>query len=241
VKINVKKLLGNKKTLGMIRSLAGGEEFAVLNAKGELIHLSEGFSSESPHRSPIYLVDQPIGWVQSTSLEKAQVIADFITYLGRLEHEKKALASETLAKYKEISLMSELNAKLAAVLHPQDVANTLIQELEKTLWADQILVAVYNPATSRLETLAQLSKPTAPLWDSVQLAAHWLRTHDQPEIINDLSRDPRFHSISSVSSMMAAPMIIKQNVAGGVFLFSTQYHSSLAPILFQQAQARGFS
>ena len=226
MKVNLKRLLANEGTIDLIHSLADNKDFAILDAKGKPLYVSNNLSPEIISGMVIKANQTEIGRVCSNSGKAADTIARFIAYLAKLEYEKKALASETLEKYKEISLMAGLNEKLASVLHPLDVANTLIRELEKTLWADHIQIVIYNYDKERYENLAIMNKHPQPFQEGEQLAVKWLSLNMVGEIINDLAGDERFSDyFPQVSSLKTAPLIVNNSVIGGVFIFSRQFHS----------------
>lgn len=75
MRINIKRLLTNTDSLSIIDSLAGNEEFAILNHQGKLVYGSDNHKTIAVHEVEVRVNDVYIALVKSSNSRKAGVIA----------------------------------------------------------------------------------------------------------------------------------------------------------------------
>lgn len=168
-----------------------------------------------PYKFPVEMDDQVIGWVSGS--KQAYPISKLLAFLVASENEKRALGKETLAKYREISLLYDITEKLAASLDPQEVADLVIREAKKVIKADQVSLMLLNEDTGLLEILVGYGEESqSKLCLSVgEGIAGSILESGKAEILNNVIADPRFiEGKSKLSSMMCAPLRIKDHVIG---------------------------
>ena len=77
-------------------------------------------------RVPVQDEGETLGWVAGGM--GRELLASFLTRLVTLEEEKRALANETISRYREINLLYRLSEKLAETLEVRSIALTVIEE-----------------------------------------------------------------------------------------------------------------
>lgn len=197
------------------------ETFLIQNAGGRVLY---GNSDDKyPDKYPIEFQDEVIGWVSGG--KRALAISKLLVQLATSEYEKRALGQETLAKYRELVLLYDITEKLAASLDPQEVAKLIIFEANRLIKADKVSLMLINEDTGLLEVIAGLgeeakTKMTLKVGEGI---AGYIALSGKAEILNDTSVDPRFlKGTRKVSSMMCAPLRIKDNVIGVINLSSEE-------------------
>lgn len=91
--------------------------------------------------------------------EDAAAVAAWVAQAATLELEKKALARETLDRYKELTLLYDLADKLGHVLGTGDVATLVVQELRRFVTADAAEVLLHDIRRDQLVPLAADGAP----------------------------------------------------------------------------------
>jgi len=197
------------------------EPFSIQNASGRVLY---GTANDNyPYKHPIELEDDIIGWISGG--RQVLTTSKLLTFFVTSEYEKRALGKETLAKYREITLLYDITEKLAASLDPQEVADLIICEANKLIKADKVSLMLINKDTGLLEVTAEFgeeAKTKMTLKVGEGIAGHIAHT-GKAEILNDVSADSRFLvGKRKVSSMMCAPLRIKDNIIGVINVSSEE-------------------
>ncbi|TEB13493.1 HD domain-containing phosphohydrolase [Pelotomaculum propionicicum] len=196
-----------------------------------------------PFRYPVEIDNKTIGWVGGG--EQAAVLASLLSCLAKQELEKKSIGREALEKYKEITLLYDLAEKLTASLDTAEVAQLVIDEAKTLIAADNNSVMLVNEETGMLEVIASSGKELHPgegLKNGTGIAGSVVLT-GRAEIVNDIPSDKRYvPGAVRVSSLMCAPLKIKDRVIGVIYISSedpVQYTAEdlklLSAIAFQAA------
>ena len=241
MKINFKRLVSKKEVSSIINSLVD-EPLLIQDVNGKV--LSGNILSNLAYKCPVELEGVVIGWVSGG--EKTPAIASLLSYLANQEFEKKALGHETLEKYREITLLYEITEKLAVNHNLKDV-RLVIDEVKRLIKADNISIMMVNEDTGLLEIMVaseEESHPKENIKAGQGIAGNILRS-GKAEIVNNVLNDPRYVKGSAkVSSLMCAPLKIKDEVIGvinisseGSINYSAQELKLLSAITLQAATA----
>ncbi|AET69199.1 family 3 adenylate cyclase [Desulfosporosinus orientis DSM 765] len=216
--VNLKRLL--KKEVCSIISEFDKDAF-VMDVKDKILY---GDSGQNPGkapgqgsgcRQPVRLGADLLGWVGGGN--KSALVASLLAYLAVLEAEKKSLARETLDKYREISLLYSLTEKFSKNLDSEEIAMSVLDEVKKIIKGDSIYILTINEETGQLEILVGVGPENClslGMKPGEGIAGDIIRT-GKAEIVNDVMQDPRFiPGEVPVSSLMCAPLIIKDQVIG---------------------------
>ena len=212
--ISIKKILAKKEVTLIIYELNNALDTAV-SIQDTAGNILLGDNSKQERKYPVTVQNEVIGWVIGE--EKGFAIAQVLSHFANEELEKKALARETLDRYKEINLLYNISAKLTACLVLNEVAELVLEEARKLIQATSASAMLLNEETGKLEVIAALGQEYQPkinLLPGEGIAGNILQT-GIAEIVNDVESDPRFVSgYKKVKSLICAPLKTKNAVIG---------------------------
>jgi class 3 adenylate cyclase len=220
--ISLKRLVHKKEVTSIINDLSNiiGRPLCVLDAEGRALIGNK--CNDSLNKYPVHLAAQVIGWV--IGFENASLVASLLTYLANQELEKKALARETLDRYKEINLLYNISAKLSACLDLKEIAELVIDEATRLIQATSASVMLLNEKTGRLEIIAawgQARESKLSLLPGEGVAGSVFQT-GTAEILNDVESDPRFVPFANKVKSLICSALKTQNAIIGVLNISTE-------------------
>src|SRR5919202_4495326 len=220
--INLRRLIHKKEVASLINDISNvmKRPLCIWDAEGRV--LTGNDCIDSLNKYPVQVADEVIGWV--IGFENASVVASLLTYLAKQELEKKALARETLDRYKEINLLYNISAKLSACLELNEVAKLVINEATKLIQATSASVMLLNEKTQRLEIIAASGKANESkltLLPGEGIAGSIFLT-GRAEIINDVESDPRFVPAANKSKSLICTPLKTQNAVIGVLNISSE-------------------
>lgn len=223
IQIDLRRLFLKDEIHSVIRQMINliDSPVCIMDSKGKKIigEMDEGLSCEYP----IALENRAIGMVYGG--EKASVLAFLLSCLANLELEKKALGRETLKKYREITLLYDIAEKLTASLDPKEAAQLVVDVAKMLIKADNISVMLKNEESGVFELLASSGRELHPgegLKIGIGIAGGVFHS-GRAEIVNDISSDDRYVSGAvRVSSLMCAPLKIKDRVIGVIYVSSEE-------------------
>jgi serine phosphatase RsbU (regulator of sigma subunit) len=240
-RIKLKKLL-KPETKVLIKKLTAFSHSPVriLDADGRL--LLDNNISDPSISSPISLNGYILGHVQGEPL--GLVIADMLSQMAQKEFEKKTIARETLAVYKEINMLYNLSEKMTVSLEVTEMVRLIAQEAYRLIHCDHASVMLYNQKANLLEietVEGDCCSGEMHLAPGEGLAGH-IFLSGKGEIINDTASDFRFvKGLLPIRSMLCVPLKTQKEVIGVINL-STQKPSrfdasdlKLASVLASQA------
>lgn len=180
-------------------------------------------SKFSGEKFPIGYYDRVVGWTIGDS--HAELIADWLSTLWKLELEKKVIANEALQRYGELNCLYEIAEGLVSCQSLQDIAQLTIKAAKGILsLSDAAIVIVRDREQNKLEQIA-----------GVGTAENYIPNHkDDPraviafaviekgygEAINDITADPRFTFGTSIFSAICVPLLGKQGITGVIVISS---------------------
>lgn len=220
--ITLGKVLKKKRFAALVGRLAASlaSPLAIEDADGSLLLASDG--AEEGTRHPVELQDEIIGWVRGSG--DAGLLAQLLAYHAELELERKELGSETLHKYKEITLLYDMADRIPACMEPREIGGLLIEQLRQVIRFSTVTVLLLNRESGLLEVIASEGddiEPGTALEPTGIMAGVW--RSGKGEIVNDVRRDPRFVSLGTpISSLMCAPLKSKDTMTGLVRLTSAE-------------------
>ncbi|MEE8185363.1 MAG: GAF domain-containing protein, partial [Thermodesulfobacteriota bacterium] len=223
IRVNLKKLISNKEVDLIINDIINTIDtpIAIQDADGRFLMGKDRENLSGKY--PVELSGEVIGWVIGGG--KSSTVASLLTHLANKEFEKKALACETLAKYKELILLYDISEKIASCLDPKEVARLVINEAKKLIKANNASVMLLNEKKGQLEIIAASGKeyePKITLGPGEGIAGSVLLTKIA-DIVNDVISYPKYmESTNKVSSMMCAPLKIKDRVIGVINISSEE-------------------
>jgi class 3 adenylate cyclase len=234
--VNLKKLISKKEIYSIINEIINTIDGSVAVQDADERFLMGKDSKNLLGRYPVELSGEVIGWV--TGGEKSSTVASLLTHIAGREFEKKTLARETLDKYKELILLYDISEKIASCLELKEVALLIINEARKLIETDNASVMLFNEDTDQLEIIAASGNeynPKITLRPGEGIAGNVL-INRVADIINDVPSYPKYkEGANKMSSMMCAPLKIKDRVIGVVNI------SSVEPVNYTAKDLKLFS
>jgi adenylate cyclase len=230
-KIGLKKLITRGNVLPLLRSLIADDKNAVSieDVEGKVLVADIGDASASEpgntlyfQRFPVILGEDVVGWVCGEG--RAAAVAGFISYLAQLEAERKAVAFEVLDKYREINFLFNFAEKMLTCLDASQVARLVLEEATLLISSTSASVMLYNENTDFLEVvegIGSLAESKLSIRPNEGIAGH-IFASGKPEIVNDVSADPRYkpHSLR-MYSLICAPLTAKDRTIGVINISNT--------------------
>jgi len=176
-------------------------------------------------RYPIELEGETLGWVIGG--DKASYVASLVASFGIKEQERRALAQETLDRYKEISLIYNFMGKIALCLKLEEVTKLVVEETRRNIKSTSASVMLLNQRTRNLEIAAASGKEYSPkttLKPGVGIGiAGSVFFSGTAEIVNNVSTDPRYiKGANRAGSLMCAPLKTRDKVIGVINVSSEE-------------------
>ncbi|MGB3693445.1 MAG: adenylate/guanylate cyclase domain-containing protein [Spirulinaceae cyanobacterium] len=221
--LKLKRLLGKKEVrqtiIKTIETVA--TPVSIRDAESNLI-LGEDLKY-SLYKYPVIIEEQLLGWV--IGKQDISFLANLLTCFARQELEKKALAGETLDRYKELNLIYKLSEKLSASLELEEIAKLILNEAMTIIKATSGSVMLLNPKKQELEIVATAGDESF-LKTNIQLGegiAGYVAKTGKAEIVNDVVADSRYLPYHhETASLICAPLKAKDLPIGAINLCSTQ-------------------
>lgn len=188
---------------------------AVCGPEGDLLLGRGSVVSTCKKGVPVILEGKTLGCVFGGGA--ARSVASLLEHLAEREMEKRALARETLEKYKEIHLLYRMSERISARLDLEEVAGLVLEEARQSIQATGGSVMLLNEESETLDIVSgvgqeQLQK--VMLAPGTGIAGHVLLS-GRAEIVNDAPHDPRFKpGPQRIHSLMCAPLRSKDRVFG---------------------------
>jgi HD-GYP domain-containing protein (c-di-GMP phosphodiesterase class II) len=157
-------------------------------------------------------------------------VADCLETLIDGEALRRTLASETLSKYREVSLLHRATSCLNGSLRPRDVALALLAECRHgELPADVGMVFLCDPADAVYAPVGSFGQAAARRLDNIAASALFqaICNSHKGEIINDLAADKRWADEAEIASLLLYPLLSTGKCVGMLVL------AGPAPMLFE--------
>ena len=174
-------------------------------------------------RIPVVVDGAEIGAVRGRS--GAERIALALTGIAEAERDKLSLASETLDRYKELSLLYEISDEVSRVLDVGSVCRLVIDRIGAFLRADGASLILVSP-NRRLESAATFGDASAPSSEGRALIERVI-DRGQPELVEEVTV---VEGESDTASVLCAPLRTGEQVYGLVYATSRRGGWSAAEV-----------
>ncbi len=150
---------------------------------------------------------------------KAEQLAAILSGYADIDLENRALANESLEKYRELSMLYSVSDKLLAAPDVKGVAALICEEAQRFTGSDSVTVLLLNEETGGLELLQYRGRPyhsRSSMEIGDDLVGAVLHS-GSGEIVNDVQHDARpVHADNELRSMICSPLKSKDRVIGVV-------------------------
>ncbi|QWR78402.1 HD domain-containing phosphohydrolase [Candidatus Magnetomonas plexicatena] len=226
---NLRKFLQKKDTIKLIDTLTDslGISVCIADSTDTVIY---GADIRNHSGLPVTVNDTAVGWVYGQDTGKKAAIVSLLHHMVKTEIERKALATETLDKYNEITMLYDFVEKVNT-FNVKEIANFLINQILEQIRADNVLVILKNEISGKLEIAAEygtncgtsreLPQETGLVCD-VMLSG-------KAAIINDCRSDSScVLGADNVNSMICAPLKAKEKTLGVVTASTSESYNYCA-------------
>jgi len=219
VPVNIGKLIKKREFAPVLHRLIGalGSPVIIEDRDGKLLLATDGAQRQASY--PVSVFDEVIGWVHGA--DKASAIAALLSHEAASEFEKRTLASETLNKYKEITLLYDMAEQVSSSLDTKEVARLVIEQAKRVIRLSSVAVLLLDRESGTLQEVAADGKQLSTsqqIMPGVGIAGSVWQS-GRAEIVNDVKSDPRVAPGSlQVSSLMCVPLKAKDAVVGVIKL-----------------------
>ncbi|MBF0318959.1 MAG: HD domain-containing protein [Nitrospirae bacterium] len=210
--LNLKKILLRKDIIKLLDMLTRsmGMNVCIKDNAGVVVY-GEGGGTQPG--LPITASGQIMGMVYADDAGKAAAIVSLVNHIAGAEMEKKALATETLDKYSELTMLYDFVEKVNT-FNVKEIAAFLIKHVSEQIKADNVSVMLINDKTGLPVVIAESGSDNGI--GRVLLSG-------KAEIINDCPSDPRCRNVAcTVSSLVCSPMKAKDKTLGVVTASTTE-------------------
>lgn len=196
-----------------------GPGHALIDASGRLIAGDE--AADATQTRDIRVGERVIGTLRGPVPDSVHAL---LLALAEQDDETRALAQESLASYKEVTMLYDLSSKIIVSPDPHSVATLICEECERFLGCDSVSVLLLNDETGRLELAAGRGLPfhtRAAFEVGDDIVASVLRS-GTGEIVNEVPADPRgIAADNDLRSIVCSPLKTGSG-ALGVVIAGTQ-------------------
>jgi xanthine permease XanP len=191
-----------------------GPDHAITDIRGRVL-----LGNLSTSDDPSYVIragDHAIGHAHGPN---GAQIANIINALVALEAETRAVANESLERYKELTMLYDVSERIIGAPDPTSVAASVADEAKRFLKCDSVAVLLLNEETGFLELVANRgiafhTRASLPVEDDLIGS---IVSSGNGEIVNDLRADPRSLRAENVlHSIVCSPLRAKDKVIGVV-------------------------
>jgi PAS domain S-box-containing protein len=130
--------------------------------------------------------------------------------------EKRAVADETLDRYREINLLYNIGETIGSCLDPDEIPQLVLAETRRVIDADMGMVLLpSDKAGASLDSKAVYGKREHhnAMRDESELVINQVLETGHPTIVNDLPQDSQ-----SISAVLCAPLKTQERVLGVIIL-----------------------
>jgi NCS2 family nucleobase:cation symporter-2 len=195
-----------------------GGDLVITNGGGDILVGDE--TAATGASADIQIEGKVIGRVYGRD---APHVADILTIQAEQYLENRALATDTLEKYKEITMLYDVSERILALPDAQQIAQLVCEEADRFLAGNSVSVLLVNEETERLELIASHgaayhSRSSVEIADDLIGAV--LRS-GIGEIVNDVRADGRsITADNTLCSVVCSPLKTKNRVLGIVVVGS---------------------
>jgi adenylate cyclase len=207
----------------MVSALLAGTDARVriVDAAGNVVlQRDAGAADAEPQRFAIANGTEVVGWVEGPRV--AAAVAAVLSYAWARETDKRSLSQEALDRYRELNLIYDLAQSIGARLEVDAVAAVAITEARR-LPGGQGFLLLRGPASGRL--VAASASDDEPVFESIRAGEGIVGVvaDGEPEIVNDVGRDPRATATERTYAAMAvAPLNVRGDRIGVIGVASTE-------------------
>jgi GAF domain-containing protein len=133
--LQLERLLRRRPIVELLNALVDGDSYRV--ESGTTLRIGEGALDDPLHR-----VEVEGRSIATVAGHHAARVAEALTAVASIEHERRMLADEVLALYREVNLLYALSDRLAVAIDSGDLANRIHAEATRLVDAEAAIVVI---------------------------------------------------------------------------------------------------
>lgn len=193
------------------------------------LRFATAFSFNGGHQGQVVIACQETP-TRPFAAQSIQFVADFLAQSMELllqqENARRALASDTLQKYRELSLLHRATVGLNTSLRLREVGKALLAECQSgALPAEMGMIFLLDGVSDQADPYYSFGAAQELALGNVsktQLFADIMRGQ-KGEIVNDLDQDGRWHNdVPGIRALLTAPLVAADRLVGALVLATTR-------------------
>jgi sigma-B regulation protein RsbU (phosphoserine phosphatase) len=145
-------------------------------------------------------------------------------YIKRLEEENQDLK----VAVEELTILNDISGAISAAWSLEDIMELIVRKCIKHFKAEQGSVMLHDPVEEQADFRTMIRRADSsgqmlPYRLGMQLRG-WMLKYQQPLLINDLAKDPRFKMVvekdQPIRSVLSAPLLFKGRMLGSLNVFN---------------------
>lgn len=218
--IKLKKVVFREENLKVIEHTASSLEIKIAVEDFSGIIYGDVKELKDKEKHEVTVENEIIGWVLGD--KKAYTIALILSAMCKSELEKKALADETLEKYREINILYNVSEKIATTAGVGSVANVVAAEAMKHIDSDFSAILLLNEDGESFETVCETGNKISINETFVRNIVKPVINKKSGEIINDIERiEGVLTDKIFLKSLICTPIAAKNKVIGVMLIGSS--------------------
>jgi len=191
---------------------------AITNLQGEVLAGGPELKAGSPE--DISANGTTVGQVWGADAPR---LAALLNVIAELDVENRALAADSLEKYRELSMLYNVSERLLAAPDVTGIASLICDEAQRFLRSDSVTVLLLNEETGSLEVVQSRGRSFHSRWSTDvgdDIVGAVLRK-GAGEIVNDVIADTRpVYGDNALRSVICSPLKSKSRILGVVVVGS---------------------
>lgn len=220
--ISLKKILTKKEISDIITTFYTYEQeyFFIVDLENNILFGKEIFTESTS--SPICINKTIIGYIKGS--EKCNQIAQMISYVAKIENDKKEVIKDALEKYKQLTLLYDFSIRVNEISEIKEISNLIIEEAYNHFNFNEAYVKLFNDDLSQSTILASTNDESINSIISINLENDILKhilISKKSELINNNNIEHRLKAKDSIyQSILACPIKSKDKIIGIVEFYN---------------------
>lgn len=219
--ISLKKILTKKEISDIISTFYTYEQesFFIEDLEKNILF---GEEKNTAFEFPIIINKETIGFIKGN--EKCNQIAQMISYVAKIENDKKEVIKDALEKYKQLTLLYDFSIRVNETSEIKEISELIIEEAYNHFSFNEAYIKLFNEDLSQTIIIASTNKEALNSIFAVNkendIIKHIIETK-RAELINNNNIEQKIRSKNSIyQSILACPIKSKEKLLGVVEFYN---------------------
>ncbi len=227
--ISLKKVIAKKEVFDIIHLFyqKGNKSFWIEDSENNILF---GNSFQTDFSFPIIVNKEIIGYVKGG--ENLIEMVNIISYVAKIENDKKEVIKDALEKYKQLILLYDFSIRVNELIEIKEIADLIIEEANNHFDFDEAYVKLVNEEYTQTVIISSTNKESEnSIFDITvenDLVQHIVKSKNA-EFINNTKIDNKFKiNPSFYASVLVSPIKSKSKLMGIIEFYSKKTDNFLA-------------